>query len=299
MRLPSTLLTFVLALLLPAFAVADARAPTRHDLVADGHTFALWEKRPAKPRGSVLLIHGRTWSALPNFDLQVAGVERSVMNGLNTAEYTAYALDLRGYGDTPRDSTGWLTPDRAAADVRAALEWIRKANPGELPLTLLGYSRGASISALVAARYPESLSLLVLYAFPAVPRQPTVLPAAPLREPTTAKAAASDFITPGAASQAVIDAYVSQALKANPVRVDWREENQFAFEPKAIRAPTLIIYGARDPLYSPDAISKLLGALGTEDRTLVLLPNSDHAAHVENAHEAWLHAVVEFISRER
>jgi pimeloyl-ACP methyl ester carboxylesterase len=296
MRLPMTLLAFVL-LLLPAFA--DAEAPVRHDLVADGHTLALWEKRPAKPRGSILLIHGRTWSALPNFDLQVEGAARSVMDGLRRADYAAYALDGRGYGDSPRDSTGWLTPDRAAADVRAALEWIRKANPGQPPPTLVGYSRGASTAALVAARYPESLSMLVLYGYPAAPRQPTPPPASPPREPNTAKAAASDFITPGAASQAVIDAYVAHALKANPVRVDWRDEQEFAFDPSAIRAPTLMIYGARDPLYSPDAVSKLLSALGTEDRTLVLLPNSDHAAHIENTHGAWLQTVVDFIERVR
>jgi pimeloyl-ACP methyl ester carboxylesterase len=289
------LLIFVL-LLLPSFAGAE---PVRHELMTDGHKLALWEKRAAKPRGSILLVHGRTWSALPNFDLQVPGVERSVMDGLNTAEYTAYALDLRGYGDSSRDASGWLTPDRAATDVSVALEWIRKANPGQPPPTLVGYSRGASISTLVAARYPESLSMLVLYGYPSAPRAPTPAPASPLREPNTAKAAASDFITPGAASQAVIDAYVAHALKANPVRVDWRNEDQFAFDPASIRAPTLLLYGARDPLYSPEAVSKLLSALGTQDRTLVLLPNSDHAAHVENTHRAWLHALVEFIERPR
>jgi pimeloyl-ACP methyl ester carboxylesterase len=295
MRRSITLLAFVL-LVLPAFAGAE---PVHHELMVDGHKLALWEKRPAKPRGSILLIHGRTWSALPNFDLQVAGMERSVMNGLTAAEYSAYALDLRGYGDSPRDSTGWLTPDRAAADVRAALEWIRRTTPGQQAPALVGYSRGASVAALVAARYPESLSMLVLYGYPVVPRQSAPTPASPLREPNTPKAAASDFITPGAASQAVIDAYVANALKSNPVRVDWRHEEQFAFDPAAIRAPTLMLYGARDPLYSPEAVSKLFSALGTEDRTLVLLPNSDHAAHVENTHGSWLHAIVEFTERAR
>ncbi len=288
-------LAFVV-LLLPVFAGAE---PVRHDLVAEGHKLALWEKRPAHPRGSILLVHGRTWSALPNFDLQVAGLSRSVMDGLKAAGYTAYALDLRGYGDSPRDATGWLTPDRAAADVRAALERIRKANPGQPPPTLVGYSRGASVSALAAARYPESLSMLVLYGYPAAPRQPTPAPPSPLRAPNRAKAAASDFITPGAASQAVIEAYVAEALNTNPVRVDWRNEEQFAVAPTAIRAPTLMLYGARDPLYSPEAVSKFFSALGTEDRTLVLLPNSDHAAHVENSHSSWLHAIVEFVERAR
>ena len=29
----------------------------------------------------------------------------------------AYGIDLRGYGETPRDPSGWNTPLRAAADV--------------------------------------------------------------------------------------------------------------------------------------------------------------------------------------
>ena len=100
-------------------------APTRLVVTADDcFQLALWRKAPAQPRRSVLLIHGRTWSGRPDFDLQVPGESRSFMDALVAQGYAAYALDLRGYGATPRDATGFLTPERAAADVAAALRAI-------------------------------------------------------------------------------------------------------------------------------------------------------------------------------
>ncbi len=72
----------------------------------DGHPNAVWEKRPADPVGVLLLIHGRTWSGIPDFDLRVEGEELSLMDRLAEAGYAVYAQDLRGYGVTQRDSTG-------------------------------------------------------------------------------------------------------------------------------------------------------------------------------------------------
>ena len=44
------------------------------------------------------------------------------MMALNEHGYTAYAVDQRGYGSTPRDASGWLTPDRAAAESHRCTE---------------------------------------------------------------------------------------------------------------------------------------------------------------------------------
>ena len=85
-------------------------APERFTVQSDGHPMAVWARRPATPRAAILLVHGRTWSSRPDFDLQVPGMKRSVMADLAALGIAAYAVDLRGYGETPRDSTGWLTP---------------------------------------------------------------------------------------------------------------------------------------------------------------------------------------------
>src|SRR5262245_40823686 len=92
-------------------AAVSAAAPARLVVTADdGFQVTMWRKAPPQPRRSVLLIHGRTWSGRPDFDLQVPGESRSFMDLLVAQGYAAYALDMRGYGATPRDTTGFLTP---------------------------------------------------------------------------------------------------------------------------------------------------------------------------------------------
>ena len=66
---------------------------------------ALWEKSHDDPKGIILFVHGRTWSALPDFDLQVDGEELSLMDGMLDQGYGTYAVDLRGYGETARDTS--------------------------------------------------------------------------------------------------------------------------------------------------------------------------------------------------
>ena len=112
----SRLFTLCTALLVLAATPAQAIEPTRHTVSAAGHPVAVWEKSAAGADEAILLVHGRTWSALPDFDLQVEGEELSLMDGLVEAGYAVYAVDLRGYGETLRDESGWLTPGRAADD---------------------------------------------------------------------------------------------------------------------------------------------------------------------------------------
>jgi hypothetical protein len=69
----------------------------------------------------------------------VPGEKRSFMDALVDAGLDVYAVDMRGYGATPRDASGWLTPDRAVADVHAVIAWIQQRTPcrvaaADLPL---------------------------------------------------------------------------------------------------------------------------------------------------------------------
>jgi pimeloyl-ACP methyl ester carboxylesterase len=294
-------LCIVLLIAIASNAETDQR-PRRIEVVADGHPLSVWVERPAHPRGSILLLHGRTWSSLPNFDLQVAGQHRSIMDALSARGYAVYALDQRGYGATPRDATGWLTPTRAAKDVGIVLGRIATLEQGRRPV-LIGYSRG-SVTALFAAQLdPEAMSKLVLYAFvnDIDEKHPVTEDAAePARRPTNAEMAASDFITPSSTPRAVVDAYVSQALAADPIRVDWRHDFELNdLDPSKVRVPTLVIHGALDPNATPDKDMKLMSRLGTQDRSLVVLPSADHAAHLEDPQAAWLDAVVTFLERTR
>ncbi len=118
---------------------AAAQDLVRHTVISDGHSMAVWEKSPTAPQAVVLLVHGRTWSTRPDFDLQVSGEDLSLMDGLVEMGLASFGVDLRGYGETPRDESGWNTPDRAAADVAKLLAWLRARAP-ERPVYLFGWS---------------------------------------------------------------------------------------------------------------------------------------------------------------
>jgi alpha-beta hydrolase superfamily lysophospholipase len=287
----------------PAARQPDVRQPLKHDVVVDGHHLAVWEKRGAQPRAAILLLHGRTWSSLPNFDLQVPGERRSLMDALADGGLDVFALDMRGYGATPRDNTGWLTPDRAVADVAGVVRWMqtrtRTARP--LPIYLLGLSRGAMVAALAAQQKPEMLAGVVLLGFgfdPDVQSPATPGTARPERLANTADAAASDFITKDAYTPATVNAFVRTALRADPVLVDWRDDNQFnVYRPAQMQVPVLLVHGAHDPQATMAIQAKLFTRFGTPDKWWVILPGADHAAHLEKSSVELVRAIVAFTRR--
>ena len=294
------------ALLIPAPHVApllaqSVRPPTKLTVTADGHPLALWTRAAAKPKGVIVLLHGRTWSALPDFDLQVPGENRSVMQVFVQRGYAVYALDARGYGATPRDSTGWLTPNRAANDVAAALRFVHARHPA-LPLpTLVGWSYGSMVAHLTLQQHPTLASSVVLFGYPRDPD--ATMPAspdagAPARETNTAKNAASDFIAPNAITPKAVAAYVAVALRDDPIRADWRalqEWNQLSSA--ALTLPVLLLHGELDP-YAPVANqAKVFAHFASPDRQWIILAGGDHAALVENTMPAFIAAIVNFIER--
>lgn len=275
----------------------------RHEVTADdGHVLIVWEKRPRQPTRSILLVHGRTWSSRPDFDLQVSGESRSTMEHLVARDIVAYAVDLRGYGGTARDDSGWLTPDRAARDVEAALQFVVEHDDVERPPMLLGWSMGSLVSQLVAQRHPDAISELVLYGYPRSPdaEHPSGPPpeTPPPRRPTTAQAAASDFVVPEAATPETVRAFVAQALEHDPIKADWRALDEFdELDPARVTVPTLLLHGASDPFAPLAHQAALFVRLGHPDRTWVILPGADHAAHLETAGPRFIEAVVSFMDR--
>ena len=296
----STLMKGLALLLLAVYAPASMAAELqRHTVDSDGHPIALWEKSAPGATEAILLVHGRTWSALPDFDLQVEGEDLSLMDGLVESGYAVYAIDMRGYGQTPRDDTGWLTPNRAADDVANVIQWIAEQDEWHGKPHLFGWSMGSTISQLAVQRHPGMVASLSLFGYW---RDDDVdLPAdepgiEPLRETNTAKAAASDFITPGSISQKAVDAYVAQALAADPVRVDVRAMDQYnALDASLIHVPTLVMAGEFDPLAPPEREAKLFVRLGTGHKQYVSVPGGDHAALLEKPRAYFIHGLVCFL----
>ncbi len=295
-----------------ALAAGQARAtgaatapsvPDRFTVPSDGHPIAVWGRRPRTPRGAVLFVHGRTWSGRPDFDLQVPGFQRSVLVSFAAQGYAAYAIDLRGYGATPRDATGWLTPKRGAADISNVLAWIATEHPGLPKPTVVGWSRGAAMAGMVAVTTPDRLSSLVLFGFafdPVLQFGDVETPAKPERLRNTPAAAASDFISPRITPRQVVSAFVEQAMAADPILVDVRNDGEFnAFKPALLVTPVLVMFGSADPGVSAADATKMLATVKGPDKRMVVLPGADHAAHLEDTHDAWVAAIIDFINRPR
>jgi len=307
LALPTDVSMLTRSLLLPLFffmltplssTAAEQVELRRHTVMADGHPLTLWEKSAPDATEAVLLVHGRTWSALPDFDLQVEGEDLSLMDGLVEEGYAVFAIDLRGYGESPRDETEWLTPNRAADDVAIVVAWIAESHQWHIKPHLFGWSMGSTISQLAVQRHPGVASSLTLFGYwrdidIALPAdEPGMQPA---KEINTAAAAASDFIVPGSISKKAIDAYVEAALAADPVRVDMRRTDEYnMLDESKISIPVLVIAGEFDPLAPAANQARLFTSLGTGHKQYVSVPGGDHAAFLEQPRAYFIHELVAF-----
>jgi pimeloyl-ACP methyl ester carboxylesterase len=301
MRIKLQTLCLIAAVQLCALSAFAANRPTQHFVKVGDHPISVWSRAPANANYAILLVHGRTWSALPDFDLQVPHGNRSVMQSLAKHGYATYAIDLRGYGATARNADGWNKPDEAAGDVAEVLRWIAQRHPHLRKPVLLGWSMGSLVSHLTAQRYPELLSDLILYGYPRDPAAASNVPptpTAPPREINTRERAMSDFISPEVTSQTLIDTYVAAALKADPIRADWKQLDDYqALDPARIKNPTLLIRGERDPLAPMPAQARVFTALGNPDKQWINLAGGDHAAMLEDTHDAFIAGVRGFVER--
>lgn len=292
---PLALLLFSLIALSTAFSAELVR----HTVLADGHPMALWEKSAKAAAEPILLVHGLTWSAIPDFDLLVEGEDLSLMDGLADAGYAVYAVDLRGYGQTPRDGSEWLTPDRSAKDLAIVLEWITKRHDWKTKPHLFGWSLGSTRSLLLAQRHPELIASLTLFGYPFDPDHvfPPDEPGIQAKKKSnTERAAASDFITPGSISRKAIEAYVELALKFDPVKVDLRHWDHYnELEPKRIITPTLILQGQFDPIAKTENQARLYTRLATAHKQWTTIPGGDHAAFMETPRDYFIHVLVGFL----
>ncbi len=272
----------------------------KHTVLSNGHPMAVWEKQIDDAKGIILFVHGRTWSGIPDFDLQVEGEELSLMDGLNAQGYTTYAIDLRGYGETPRDSTAWATPIASAKDVTNIIQWISEQN-NNTKVHLFGWSMGSTIALLAAQNEATNMASLTVFGFW------MDLDVKILEDPehnelqrtvNTAEAAASDFITPGSISHNAIDTYVKMALKSDPIRVDWKQLNEYnTINPSLLELPVLILQGEFDPIAPTDRQSKLFTRLKTANKSWVVISGGDHAAFMETPRPHFIEAFAGFINR--
>lgn len=278
-----------------------------HKLKINDHTFAVYEKKADSSSDIILFVHGRTISSLPNFNLQIESKNVSVMDAFVAKGFTVYAIDLRGFGNTPRDDSGWITPNKASSDVIKMLEWITARHPKNKKPALFGYSLGSLVSQLVVQQKPNLVSELVLFGYPiryvdkidasAIKKDKTIIN--PPRKPNTVEWSSDGFIT-SSITQEVIDGYVSACLSLDSTLADWNNIAQWnQLDPLAITAPTLLINGEHDPYAPADKLASFFSKIGNPDKTWVVITKSGHNAHIEDSAVRLVNGIVNFVRRHK
>ncbi|WP_040822686.1 alpha/beta fold hydrolase [Nocardia jiangxiensis] len=113
-----------------------------------------WEPVPgdAAPRGIVLLLHGGG---------QTRHSWRTTGERLGRRGWIAYAVDLRGHGDSEWDTAGDYGMPVMIEDVRLMVSHVRQRNPG-LGIALVGASLGGKVALIAMGEDPKLAQALVL-----------------------------------------------------------------------------------------------------------------------------------------
>lgn len=274
------------ALLTLLVATAGAAAELRETRIAEpvfGGEAVVYEAGLGRPR-SIVLVHGMGSSALQDYDGAIEWLAR---------DFHVVTFDLPGFGASSRQNAAY-TPRHYAAFVRHVAErFVRR------PFVLVGHSMGGLIALRYAGTYPEDVERLVAADVPGVLH----------RLSYTSRLAASGT---GALLRGIplpaerIEALARRLLglvERMPVdlaaALEDAEQRQLYFEgvperiaafavaaedprpwlPKVV-APTLIVWGADDPVAPPRTAQLLAGRIA--GARFVLLEGVGHTPMIES-----------------
>jgi pimeloyl-ACP methyl ester carboxylesterase len=198
---------------------------------------------------------------------------------------TLLAVDRPGYGQSdPMPDAEWASVSSAADDVAAMLD-----RTVHRPVGVAGWSAGGRVALALAARRPDLVDRVVVLATPAPndqvpwipPEQQTVLESLRGRTPDAVravlseqlgqlipdKASAADSLsllgasdadstvlaTPGARARLIemLQAAFAQGIVGLASDMAGYCLQPWGFEPEAVQAKTLLLYGSRDPIAGP------------------------------------------------
>jgi pimeloyl-ACP methyl ester carboxylesterase len=269
---------------------------------------------------TVLYVHGATQPSETVFDLKVGN--ESWATYIASRGYDVWYVDVRGYGGStpPKDqSKPFATTKDAVDDVDAAIRHILERR--KLPkLQLIGWSWGTLITGSYAAAHPERVTGLVLLAPPWLSTTPVKQPETGWQEWTTEDSLKrlQKGVPDGEAAKIFPAAWKSaweDALLANQPAAKTHTPPRFRsptgvvldsalylgaskplYDPKQIKAPTLIIRGAWDEL-TPLSHSQALFALlqNAPVRHLIEIPRATHFIEVETGRDALFREVQRFL----
>lgn len=204
-------------------------------------------------RGSgrpVVLLHG-LWNS--------SGLWQPAMEHLS-AHYQIYAPDLPAHGKTP-PRLPWKLREVAAL----LASWMRSlALP---PATVIGHSMGGALAIMLAAAEPEMVHRLALVNAAGLPMQQPFLQALVRTGMNFTNSQTARYNTRYSSPNRLQALAIWQATH-EVLNCDVRPDL------KAIRCPTLIVWGMRDPLLPVRSAVALQRAIPSAE--LALLPNVRH-----------------------
>ena len=222
----------------------------------------------------VLMLHGYTDSSY----------SFSRLLPLLDPRYRAFALDLRGHGDSERPAAGYAVGD-FAADVVAFMDEF-----GIESTTLLGHCMGSLVAQRVALVVPGRVERLALVSSMTTARNfvgalefQGAVEALSGEVPAEFAREFQAGTVYGGVPEEFLDAVVAESLKV-PVRV-WRATLQGMFDDEhvsrlgRIGAPARLFWGEQDALLTRAEQESLAAALANAD--LISYPETGHSPHWE------------------
>ena len=252
----------------------------------------------------ILLVHGLTYSS-HEFDVNVG--DYSLTRFLANNGYAVWLLDITGYGRSEKIEDGFMpNSDYAAEDIAAAVKLILESSRQE-KTDILGWSWGTVTAGRFAAKYPDLVRKLVLYA-PIVAGLAEMEVTEPFKIPDW-EHAASDFqvkedktIDYDIVEPLVADTFLSNCWRydgagsPNGGRRDLLVSPEKLLIPTAsIKAPTLMIYGSKDEYINVELCTEAFDTL-PEGSKLEIVSGAAHAMMMEKPYyKAFRECVLDFL----
>jgi pimeloyl-ACP methyl ester carboxylesterase len=246
------------------------------------------QSRVDKP---ILLVHGLTFTS-HEFDVNVK--DYSFARYLAANGYTVYAIDIAGYGNSGDVVDGFEpNSDYAADDISAAVDKINE-QCGTTKADVLGWSWGTVTSSRFAAKYPDKINKLVLYA-------PILYgfgyPAGTVTSPftqTTYTGASEDFqmtadnqIDYSITEEIVALTYIANCWLNDPIspnggRKDLLEtpSDTLLIPVNDVKCPTLLIFGDNDPYVNVE-VAQAEGEKFPEGSETIVITGGAHPLMME------------------
>ena len=238
----------------------------------------------------LLMIHGLTYSS-HEFDVNYK--DYSLARFFATHGFKVWLLDIAGYGSSQEVEDGFMpNSDYAAEDIHEAAKFIL-AHSGRKSLNLLGWTWGTVTSGRFAAKYPELVKSLVLYA-PIVAGLAEINVTEPFNHNTWLHAAGDFQVNPDKSiNYNIVEPEVADTFLSNCWRYDkdsspngGRRDLLVAPDKRLIPTekltmPVLIIAGSKDDYVSPELCREAFNSLPDKHSRLEIIDGAAHAMMME------------------